>query len=331
VREIDVIAPGAVISVVLGLSVLAAPLAAESQEPRTARVGMLSLSSPESMRPLLGAFREGLRELGYSEGQNLTIEARYAAGRAERLPALAAELVGLKVAVIVAGSSQAVSAARTATTVVPIVAAGGDLLGIGAVQSLARPGGNITGLSNLTTDFIPKLPELLLTALPKLSRVGILWNPSHTNPSVLSKLQIATAQVGSSAVLMEARTPSDIESAFARAAGQHVEAVIVSPDGFFLQQARQIAGLTTRYRLPCISPYREITEPGGLMSYGRNVAKSFKRAAIYVDRILKGAKPADLPVEQPATLELIVNLKTARALGLTISPAVLARADELIQ
>jgi putative ABC transport system substrate-binding protein len=322
---------GAVLTVMLSLSLLAAPLAAEAQEPRAAHIGLLSLASPESMRPLLGAFREGMRELGYDEGQNLTIEVRYAAGRAEQLPALAAELVGLKVAVIVAGSSQAVSAAKAATTVVPIVAAGGDLLGIGAVKSLARPGGNITGLSNLTTDYIPKLPELLLTAVPKLSRVGILWNPSHTNPTVLNKLQIATRQVGSNVFLMEAQTPSDIESVFARTVGQHVEAVIVSPDGFFLQQANQIAGLTTKYRLPCISPYREITESGGLMSYGRNVAKSFRRAATYVDKILKGAKPADLAIEQPTMLELILNLKTAKALGLTIPPSALARADEIIQ
>jgi putative ABC transport system substrate-binding protein len=322
---------GAVLTVILSLSLLAVSLAAEAQEPRAARIGMLSLASPESMKPLLGAFRQGMRELGYVEGQNLAIEVRYASGRAERLPALAAELVGLKVAVIVAGSSQAVTAAQRATTVIPIVAAGGDLLGIGAVKSLAQPGGNITGLSNLTTDFIPKLPELLLTAVPKLSRVAILWNPSHTNPTVLSKLQIATRQVGSSAFLMEARTPSDIESMFARASEQRIEAVVVSPDGFFLQQANQIAGLTTRYRLPCISPYREITENGGLMSYGRNVAKSFGRAATYVEKILKGAKPADLAVEQPTTLELIVNLKTAKALGLTIPPVVLARADEVIQ
>jgi putative ABC transport system substrate-binding protein len=244
---------------------------------------------------------------------------------------LAAELVNLKVSVIVAGSSQAVSAARRATTVVPIVAAGGDLLGLGAVKSLARPGGNVTGLSNLTTDFIPKLPELLLAAVPKLSRVAVLWNPSHTNPTVLKNLQTATRQVSGNAFLMEARTPSEIETAFTRTIEQRVEAVIVSPDGFFLQQANQIAALTAKHRLPCISPYREITENGGLMSYGRNVAKSFRRAATYVDKILKGARPQDLAVEQPTTLELIVNLKTAKALGLTLPPAALARADELIQ
>jgi putative tryptophan/tyrosine transport system substrate-binding protein len=321
----------ATLIVILHLSLLVAPLAAEAQGFTAARIGMLSLASPESMRPLLGAFREGMRELGYAEGQNLTIEVRYAAGRAERLPALAAELVGLNVAVIVAGSSQAVSAAQRTTTVVPIVAAGGDLLGIGAVKSLARPGGNITGLSNLTTDFIPKLPELLLTAVPKLSRVAVLWNPSHTNPTVLSKLQAATQQVGSNAIVMEARTPLEIDSVFAHAAGQHVEAVIVPPDGFYLQQANQIGGLTTKHRLPCISPYREITESGGLMSYGRNVAKSFRRAATYVDKILKGARPGELAIEQPTTLELIVNLKTAKALGLSLSPAVLARADEVVQ
>ncbi len=313
------------------VSALAAPLATDAQEPTAAHIGMLSLASPESMSPLLGAFRQGMRELGYDEGQNLTIEVRYAAGRAERLPALAAELVSRKVAVIVAGSSQAVSAAQRTTTVIPIVAAGGDLLGIGAVKSLARPGGHITGLSNLTTDFIPKLPELLLTAVPKLSRVAVLWNPSHTNPTVLKKLQMATRQVSGNSFLMEAQTPSDIENMFAGTREQHIEAVIVSPDGFFLQQANQIAGLTTKYRLPCISPYREITENGGLMSYGRNVAKSFQRAATYVDKILKGARPGDLAIEQPTTLELIVNLRIAKALGLTIPPAVLARTDETIQ
>jgi putative ABC transport system substrate-binding protein len=320
-----------VLTVVLGLTLVAVPRAGEAQEPSAARVGMLSLASPESMRDLVGAFRQGMRELGYEEGQNVTIDVRYAAGRAELLPALAAELVDLKVSVIVAGSSQAVSAARRATTVVPIVAAGGDLLGLGAVKSLARPGGNVTGLSNLTTDFIPKLPELLLAAVPKLSRVAVLWNPSHTNPTVLKNLQAATRQVSGNAFLMEARTPSEIETAFTRTIEQRVEAVIVSPDGFFLQQANQIAALTAKHRLPCISPYREITENGGLMSYGRNVAKSFRRAATYVDKILKGARPQDLAVEQPTTLELIVNLKTARALGLTLPPAALARADELIQ
>jgi putative ABC transport system substrate-binding protein len=315
----------------LAIGLPVAPPAIGAQEPTTVRVGLLSLSSPQSMRSLLGAFREGMRELGYSEGDNLVIESRYAAGRAERLPALAAELVGLKVAIIVAGSSQAVSAAQRATTVIPIVAAGGDLLGIGAIQSLARPGGNTTGLSNLTTDFAPKLPELLLTVVPRLVRVAVLWNPSNSTLTVLRKLQAATQQVSGNALLVEARTPSDLDTVFARAAAEHVEAVIVAPDGFFLQQASQIASLTTKYRLPSISPYREITENGGLMSYGRNVAHSFRRAAVYVDKILKGAKPAELPVEQPTTLELVVNLKTAKALGLNIPASVLARADQIIE
>ena len=271
-----------------------------------------------------------MREFGYSEGSNLIIEVRYAVGSAGRLRALAEELVGLNVAVIVAGSSQAVRAAQAATAVIPIVAAGGDLLAIGAVKSLARPGGNVTGLSNLTSDFIAKLPEFLLTAAPRLSRVAILWNPSNTNDAVLKSLQITARQVSGSSFLMEAQSPSGIESAFARAATDRIEGVIVSPDGFFLQQASQIAGLATRHRLPCISPYREITESGGLMSYGRNVADSFRRAAAYVDKILRGAKPADLPIEQPTRLELVVNLKTAKALGLTIPPSVLARADEII-
>jgi putative ABC transport system substrate-binding protein len=312
------------------LSLLVAPLVAEAQKATVAHIGMLSLSSPESMTPLVGAFQEGMRELGYSEGQNLILDVRYAAGRAERLPNLAAELVGLNVAVIVAGSSQAVRAAQGATTVIPIVAAGGDLLALGAIKSLARPGGNVTGLSNLTIDYIPKLPELLLAAVPHLSRVAVLWNPSQPNRTVLHKLQMATRQVGGGAFLMEARTPSELESVFADTVTQHVDAVIVAPDGFFLQQASRIGQLATKYRLPCISPYREITANGGLMSYGRNVAKGFRRAATYVDKILKGANPADLPVEQPTVLEVVINLKIAKALGLTIPRAVLARADEVI-
>jgi putative ABC transport system substrate-binding protein len=315
----------------LGLTValLAAPLVTEAQKP-VAHIGMLSLASPESMRPLVGAFREGMRELGYTEGQNLILEVRYAAGGAERLPSLAAELVGLNVAVLVAGSSQAVEAAKGATTSIPIVAAGGDLLALGAIKSLARPGGNITGLSNLTIDYIPKLPELLLAAAPQLSRVAVLWNPSQPNRTLLHKLQMATRQIGGGAFLMEARTPSELESVFADTLTQRIDAVIVAPDGFFLQQASQIGHLATKYRLPCISPYREITANGGLMSYGRNVAKGFRRAATYVDKILKGANPADLPVEQPTILEVVINLKTAKALGLTITPAALARADEVI-
>ena len=312
------------------VTVLMAPLATEAQKP-VAHIGMLSLASSESMRPLVGAFREGMRELGYTEGQNLILEVRYAAGRAERLPSLAAELVGLNVAVIVAGSSQAVSAVQRATTVIPIVAAGGDLLALGAIKSLARPGGNITGLSNLTIDYSPKLPELLLAAVPQLSRMAVLWNPSQPNRTVLHKLQTVTRQICGGTFLMEARTPSELESVFADTVTQHIAAVIVAPDGFFLQQASQIGHLATKYRLPCISPYRDITANGGLMSYGRNVARGFQRAATYVDKILKGAHPADLPVEQPTILEVVINLKTAKALGLTIPPAVLARADEVIQ
>jgi putative ABC transport system substrate-binding protein len=320
------------LAVTLGLAValLAAPLVTEAQKP-VAHIGMLSLSSPDSMIPLVGAFREGMRELGYAEGENLILEVRYAAGGAERLPALAAELVKLNVAVIVAGSSQAVRAAQGATTTIPIVAAGGDLLALGAIKSLARPGGNVTGLSNLTIDYVPKLPELLLAAVPQVSRVAVLWNPSQPNRTVLQKLQAATRQVGGAAFLMEARTAGELESAFAGTVKQHIEAVVVAPDGFFLQQAGQIGRLAIRYRLPCISPYRDITAAGGLMSYGRDVARGFRRAASYVDRILKGANPADLPVEQPTILEVVINLKSATTLGLTVAPGVLARADEVIQ
>jgi putative ABC transport system substrate-binding protein len=315
----------------LGATLLLAPLGSRAQQRAPAHVGVLSLASPESMRSLLSAFRQGMRELGYSEGDNLVLEVRYARGRAERLPALAEELVGLEVAVIVAGSSQAVLAAKKATTAIPIVAAGGDLLAIGAVKSLGRPGGNVTGLSNLSADFIPKLPEFLLSAAPRLSRVAILWNPSNSNVTVLRKLQVAIRQVGGNAVVMEAQSPAGIESAFARSVEDHVEAVVVSPDGFLLQQASQIAELATKHRLPCMSPYREITESGGLMSYGRNVAGSFRRAATYADKILRGAKPGDLPIEQPRTLELVLNLKAAKSLGLRIPPSLLERADEVIQ
>jgi len=221
--------------------------------------------------------------------------------------------------------------AQRATTTIPIVAAGGDLLGIGVVKSLARPEGNMTGITNLNTDLSPKLLELLLTAVPKHSRLAVLWNPSNSNRASLTNLQTAAKRMSESLILVEAQSPSEIENAFAQMGREHAGAVIVLGDAFFLQQRRQISEQATKYRLPCISTLQEFAEAGVLMTYGRNVANSFRYAATYVDKILKGAKPGELPIEQPTQVELVVNLKTAKALGLTIPNSLLIRADRIIE
>ena len=274
-----------------------------------------------------------MRELGYVEGKNLVIEWRFADGKFERLPDLAAELVRLNVEVIVSGSSQAISALQKATATIPIVmASSGDPIGSGFVKSLARPGGNITGLSNLTSEIGTKQLELLLSMVPKLSRVAVLVNP--VNPSLatlLKNVQSAAQGAGVKVLPVEARTAEEIENAFPTMTQGNAGAVIVAVDSLFIQQYRKIAELAAKNRLPSVSQLREYVEAGGLVSYGPNLADQFRRAATYVDKILKGAKPGDLPVEQSAAFELLINGKTAKALGLTIPQSVLLRADRLIE
>ena len=317
------------------VALAAAPLVSHAQQQgKMWRVGFLApRRRPVSIdADFLGAFPRGMRELGYVEGKNLVIEWRFADGEFERISPLAAELVRLKVDVIVSGSSQAIRALQKATATIPIVmATSGDPIGSGFVKSLARPGGNVTGLSNLTSDIGTKQLELLLSMVPKLSRVAVLVNP--VNPSLATFLKYVQAEaqrVGVEVLTMEARTPQEIENAFPMMAQGNAKAVIVATDGLFIQQYRQIAELAAKNRLPSASSIREYVEAGGLMSYGPNLAEQLRRAATYVDKIFKGAKPGELPVEQSAKFELLINAKTAKALGLTIPSELLLRADRII-
>jgi len=328
---------------VLLISILTPPLAAEAQQAgKVHRIGFLSPSSPSDPERLaspfgergLAAFRQGLRDLGYVEGQNIAIEYRWAEGRFERLPDLAAELVRLKVDVIVSVVTQATLAAKNATGTIPIVlVAAGDPLGSGLVANLARPGGNVTGPSSMYGDLAGKQLELLKETVPKVSRVAVLWNPANAvwQAQMLRQTEIAARALGLQVQLLEARGPDELEGAFAAMTRERVSALLVQVDVIFALHARRIADLAAKRRVPAMYGSREHVEAGGLMSYAPNVPDLFRRAATYVDKILKGAKPADLPVEQPTKFELVINLKTAKALGLKIPQSILIRADEVIQ
>lgn len=322
--------------VLLGAGALTAPFACFAQQPgKVWRVGVLVPGSrPASLdHAFSGAFPPRMRELGYVEGKNLIIEWRFADGNWERLPGLAAELLQLKVDVILAQGNQAVSAAQKATTTIPIVMGNAnDPVGMGFVDSLARPGRNITGLSTMSVDLSPKYLELLLGMAPKSSRVAVLADPA--NPVqfvVLKNIQAAAQKVGVTILAVEARSLKEIESAFLVMIKGKAQAFIFASTPLFGQHRHRIAELAIKNRLPLISSFREYVEAGGLMSYGPNPSDNWRRAATYVDKILKGAKPADLPVEQPMTFELFINGKTAKALGLTIPPSILVRADRVIE
>ena len=320
--------------IAFGSGLVAWPFVSGAQQAaKPARVALLRYADRDSSKHYLESFRLGLRKLGYVEGSNLTLELRFADGKAERLPALAAELVKLKVDVIVATDTPATRAAQQATTAIPIVMANIiDPVGSGFVSSLARPGGNITGLSNITSEVSPKHVELLVTMVPKLSRVAVLLNPANSgHPGILKSIQAAAEKVGLKILPLEAGTPQKIESAFTVMTQERAGAVIIATDALFLQQQRQIAELAFRHQLASISGFRQNAESGILMSYGQDVADFWRRSASFVDKILKGAKPRDLPVEQPTKFELIVNHKTAKALGLTIPQELLLRADEVIE
>ena len=314
---------------------VAAPMTAFAQpQERRWRVGFLALRRPVSLASdQFGAFPRGLRELGYVEGRNLVIEWRFADGRSDRLQALAAELVGLKVDVILAAGTQAISAARQATTTVPIVMAGAnDPVGSGFVASLAHPGGNVTGLSLLLDDVTPKQLEMLLAVMPKLARVALLANPANVSYATLeANVQAAARRAGIEVLPVHARTPEEIDVAFAGMAQGRTGAIIVASDALFTQQMRQIATLAEKNRLPSIAPFRQYVEVGALMSYGQDFTEHFRRTAVYVDKILKGANPGNLPVEQPTRFELVINQNTAKALGITIPQSLLLRADEVIR
>ena len=292
---------------------------------------MLSPFAPSDAAPWHDAFRQGLRELGWIEGGNIAIEYRYAKTSAD-LPALAAELVRMKVDVIVT-SATATLPAKEATRTIPIVmASNADPVVQGIVGSLARPGGNVTGVSQISSELAGKRLELLREIIPNLSRVAVMWNPEGGGSTInRQQMQISARTLGLELHLLESRDPSDIDRAFAEASRAHVGALAIMPSPLFAGNLRHIAGLAINSRLPAIFNLREFADSGGLIAYGPNRTDEFRRAAAYVDKILKGAKPADLPVEQPTRFELVINLKTAKALGLTIPQSVLLRADELIQ
>jgi putative ABC transport system substrate-binding protein len=314
------------------LGLLAAPLVAEAQPAaKAARIGMLTLAVGPSS-PMAEAFRQGLREHGYVEGQHVTFEYRYAEGRAERLPALAAELVRRKVDVIVIESNVAALAAKRATQTIPIVMGiAGDPVKAGVVSNLGRPGGNVTGLTLIHPELSGKRLQLLKEAVRTLALVAIIWNPA--DPALVDYLpdtEAAARSLGLRIHAVAARSPMELEAAFKAVSDARPSAFFTFPGGLFLDNRTRIVDFATRNRLPGIFPSGAYAEAGGLMSYGPNLTATFHRAAEYVDRILKGAKPGELPIEQPTKFELVINLKTAKTLGLTIPPSLLLRADQVI-
>jgi putative ABC transport system substrate-binding protein len=315
---------------------LAAPLgtaAGQSQEkmPRVGYISPGSSSDPARLRRF-EAFRQGLRELGYVEGRNIALEPRWAEGY-DRYPALAAELVRLKVDIIVAVGGRASQVAQQATKAIPIVMSVViDPLGSGLVPSLAHPGGNLTGTSMMASDLVGKQLEVLKGAIPGVSRVALLWNPANPGSAPqLREAEAAARALGVRLQTLEARNPQEIDSAFAAMTREQAGALLVLVDAIFTNQVKQIAELAAKRHLPSIYGQREYAEAGGLMVYSSNPLDLERRAATFVDKILKGAKPADLPIEQPSKFDLVINLKTAKALGLTIPASLLARADHVIE
>jgi putative ABC transport system substrate-binding protein len=326
--------PRKIFIVTLALGILVAPLAADAQRPtKVPRVGFLGASTPALADHLLQAFIRGLRELGYVEGQNIVIERRFADGKLDRLPALAAELVNFKVDVIFAPPTTAALAAKKATSAIPIVfALVGDPVGTGFVASLARPGGNMTGLSTINVELGAKRLELLKEAFPTVSRVAVLLNPiDPSNVLQLKETQRAAHALGMQLLPIEAQRPEDFDPAFLAMAAGRADALLVMENPINFTHRKLIVDLSNKSRRPAMHALTELVDAGGLMSYSVSYPDQFRRAATYVDKILKGAKPGDLPVEQPTKFELVINLKTAKALGLTIPPSLLFRADQVIQ
>ena len=328
-----------IITFTLGL--LAAPLAAEAQQPaKIARIGFLG-TFPTSLHD--EALRQGLHEFGYVESQNIAIERRYSEGRAEGLPDLATTLVRLKVDVIVVDACGApLTAASQATSTIPIVVAAcnDDLVATGLISSLARPGGNITGLSELTPELGAKRLELLKEAAPKVRRAAVLWNPAYSErfsanfrfwSADWTEMRAAAQVLGMTLQSVEISGPDDFDAAFSAMTRERAEALTTFSDLLIVLHGRRIADLAAKSRLPAIYASREVVDAGGLMSYGPSTSDLFRRAGVYVGKILKGAKPADLPVEQPTKFELVINLKAAKGLGLAIPQSLLIRADQVIR
>ncbi len=318
------------LAVVLAISLILAPIAVEGQQGgKVWRIGLISVTHRTGEE----AFFERLRELGYVEGQNLVTERRYSEGRAERFPEFAAELVRLKVDIIMVGTTPAALAVKSATKTIPIVFPTAiDPVGAGVVASLARPGGNITGLTTQAPDLVAKRLQLLKEAIPRLSRIAVLWNAANpANVQPWREAQDAARALGVTLQSQAVRGPTDFERVFAAMARERPDGLLLIVDGLTIQHGKEIVDFVTQKRIPSMLEVPELAAAGGLMSYGPNPVDLWPRAAVLVDKILKGAKPADLPVEQPTKFELVINLKTAKALGLTIPQSLLTRADQVIE
>jgi putative tryptophan/tyrosine transport system substrate-binding protein len=317
----------------LGSTAAAWPLAAPAQQSAVSVVGYVSLLSPGSQRRQLAAFRQALNEAGYVEGRNLTIEYRSAEGYYDRLPALVNDLTSRQVAVIVASTNAAALTAKNATTTIPIVfTIGGDAVRLGLVSSISRPGGNITGVMQFSDVLIKKRMELLHEMVPKAAVIAVLLNPS--NPDIETRLkdvQAAAGTIGQQIVVLNASSERDFDKAFASAVQNRIGALLVQNDPFFNDRIDRLIALAARHKIPAVYEQRGHAEAGGLAAYGTDFADVYRQVGIYTGRILKGAKPADLPVMQPTKFELVINLKTAKVLGLTVPPALLVSADEVIE
>jgi putative ABC transport system substrate-binding protein len=315
-------------------SAFASPVIARAQQKTIPVIGFLSSASPGPFASFVAAFRQGLRETGYVEGQNVAIEYRWAEGRYDRLPDLVADLVHSRVDVIAtSGGDTVAAAAKGATLTIPIIfTSGGDPVARGFVASLARPGGNMTGVALLVVELVPKRLELVLELVPNATGIGALINPKNSNAGRnLTALQDAAREKGVQLHIVEASAEADFEKAFASLASLQAGALVVGADPFFNARRSQIVALAAQHSLPTIYEWREFVDAGGLISYGTSLAGVYRQIGTYVGRILGGEKPSDLPVQQPTTFELVVNLKTAKALDLTIPQSILARADEVVE
>ena len=317
----------------LGGAAAAWPLAARAQQPAMPVIGFLGSTSPDLYANQVGAYRRGLSETGHVEGQNVAIEFRWAESQYERLPAMATDLIRRRVTVITAGALPAVVAAKAATTAIPIVfSIGVDPVAFGLVSSLNRPGGNVTGITNLNLELLPKQLEVLRELLPGATVMAALVNPTNPNADSHSgDLQAAARKLGLQLQILHASSDSDFDAAFAGLSQVRASALLIGSDAFFVSRSAQLGALTARHKVPAIYQFREFAAAGGLLSYGSSIIESYRQVGIYTGRILKGERPADLPVQQSAKVELIINMKTAKTLGLTFPLTLLGRADEVIE